>query len=117
MNKVILLGRLGRNVETKLTTNGKQVSNFSLATTESKDVTDWHNVTCWGKTAEIAQAYLAKGKLALVEGKVKTDSWEKDGVKQYKTYILADRIELIAGQNVTAEETQAAPTAMDEIPF
>jgi single-strand DNA-binding protein len=117
MNKVILLGRLGQNVETKITTNGKQISTFSLATSDSKDVTDWHNIRLLGKNAEIAQAYLAKGKQVLVEGKAKTDSWEKDGVKKYMSYILADRIELIASQNVTTEETVAAPTAMDEIPF
>ena len=101
MNKVILVGRLGKDPEVKFTASGKAVANFSIATDESyKDAqgekqkkTEWHNLVVWGNSVEAyVQKYLHKGDLILVEGKLQTRSWEKDGVKKYTTEINVTNI-------------------------
>ena len=98
INKVILVGHLGRDPEVKTIDNGAKVARFSLATTEfyrdkngeRKEITEWHNVTCWRNLAEIADKYLTKGKQIYVEGKIRSRSWEDGGVKKYATDIVAD---------------------------
>ncbi len=107
VNKVILVGRLGRDPETRFTGGGTAVANFSLATDESyKDKsgekqkrTEWHKVVVWGKLAEIVQKYVGKGTLLYVEGKLQTRSWDdkKGGEKKYTTEIVADVARILDG--------------------
>lgn len=102
VNKVIVVGHIGRDPEIRNTQSGQQVASFSVATDESykgKDgqkveATEWHNVTVWGKQAEFVANYLAKGRLVYVEGKLKTEKYTgKDGVEKYTTKIIAERVQ------------------------
>jgi single-strand DNA-binding protein len=114
VNKVILVGRLGKDPEVRFTSGGKAVANFSIATDESyKDAqgdkqkkTEWHNIVVWGNSVEaFIQKYLHKGDMVYIEGKLQTRSWEKDGVKKYTTEInVTDLKGLVFG-----EQTNAAP--------
>ena len=105
VNKVILVGNLGRDAEVRYTPGGAPVASFSIATTEnwtSKDgekheQTEWHRIVLWGKSAESLQPYLTKGKQIYVEGRLQTRNWEKDGQKHYTTEVKADRIVLLSG--------------------
>ena len=99
VNKVILIGRLGKEPEVRNLENGAVVANFTMATSESykdkvtgekKEVTEWHNIVLWRGLAEISQKYLHKGDLVYIEGKLKTRSWEKEGVTRYTTEIVAE---------------------------
>lgn len=101
LNKVILIGRLGRDPEMRYTPSGQPVANLSVATDESytgKDgqkveKTEWHRIVVWGKQAEFCGNYLAKGRLVYVEGKLETRKWtDKDGAEKYTTEIKADRV-------------------------
>lgn len=103
LNKVLLIGNLGRDAEVRYTQGGQAVATFSIATTESwtskdgekKEQTEWHRIVLWGKSAESLQEYLTKGKQICVEGRLQTRQWEKDGQKHYTTEIKADRITLL----------------------
>lgn len=106
VNKVILVGNLGRDAEMRYTTAGAAVSTLSLATTEvfkdkegqKKEDTQWHRVILWGKTAESLQEYLTKGKQIYVEGKLQTRKWkDKDGTDKYTTEVKGDRVVLLSG--------------------
>ena len=106
VNKVILVGNLGRDAELRYTPGGAAVATLNLATTEvfkdregqKKEDTQWHRVILWGKTAETLQDYLTKGKQIYVEGRLQTRQWDdKDGNKRYTTEIKADRITLLGG--------------------
>lgn len=111
VNKVILLGRLGKDVETRNLESGNTVANFTLATSESYknkngekvENTEWHNIVVWGKQAEIAARYLKKGSQIYLEGKITTRSWEKDGTTRYTTEIVANNFTMLGspggGQN------------------
>ena len=99
VNKVTLIGTLGRDPEVRFMPNGNAVANLSLATDESYndkqtgqkvEQTEWHRITVYGKLAEIVQQYLKKGSKAYFEGKLRTREWEKDGVKRYTTEIIAN---------------------------
>ena len=100
MNRVFLIGRLGRNPEDRMTSTGTPVSCFSLATDHIRTVngnreriTEWHRVVCFGKLAELSVQYLLKGRLVCVEGSLQTRSWEKtQGEKRYSTEIVASRL-------------------------
>ena len=99
VNKVILVGRLGQKPELKYTPEQMAVVNITIATTESrkrgdeyKDETEWHNITLFGSMAEFVANYLDKGSLVYVEGRLTTQSWEKDGVTKYMTKIFANTI-------------------------
>ena len=100
LNKVTLIGRLGRDPELRFTPNGRPVANFSIATDESftsKDGnretrTEWHKIVVWGKQAELVNNYLSKGRLAYIEGSLQTRKWEKDGHTNYTTEIVAQRV-------------------------
>jgi single-strand DNA-binding protein len=107
VNKVILVGNLGRDAELKFTPSGFPISSFSLATTDRRkdkdnnwqEKTEWHRIKLLGKQAESLQDYLKKGKQIYVEGRLETRSWDdKDGQKKYMTEILADRIQLLGGR-------------------
>ena len=102
LNKVFIIGRLGRDPDTRYTAAGLPAASFSVATDESYkdkqgqkvDVVEWHNVTAFGKTAEFVSSYLSKGRLVYVEGKIKTEKYtDKQGVEKYATKILADRVQ------------------------
>ncbi|GAB1411099.1 single-stranded DNA-binding protein [Desulfovibrionales bacterium] len=101
LNKVMLIGRLGRDPEMRYTASGQPVTNFSMATDESytsKDgqkveKTEWHRIVVWGKQAEFCGNYLAKGRMVYVEGKIETRKWQDQaGVEKYTTEIRADRV-------------------------
>src|SRR5688500_4375515 len=105
VNKVILVGRLGKDPEVRNLDNGATVANFTVATSESykdkttgekKEITEWHNIVLWRGLAEIAQKYLHKGDMIYVEGKLRTRSWEKDGVTRYTTEIIADNMTMLS---------------------
>ena len=106
VNKVILVGNLGRDSELRYTPGGAAVATLNLATTEvwndknqqRQEKTEWHRVVLWGKQAESLQEYLTKGKQIYVEGRLQTRQWDdKDGNKRYTTEIKADRITLLGG--------------------
>src|SRR5689334_5579504 len=97
MNKVILFGNLTRDPELKSLPSGMQVANFGLATNRRvkkdeqwQDVPEFHNVVVFGRQAETTAQYLKKGSQALIEGRIQTRSWEKDGQKQYRTEVVAE---------------------------
>ncbi|MBX2961187.1 MAG: single-stranded DNA-binding protein [Cyclobacteriaceae bacterium] len=105
VNKVILVGRLGRDPEVRNLDNGVSVANFTMATSETyrdkttnekKEVTEWHNIVLWRGLAEIAQKYLHKGDMVYIEGKLRTRSWEKDGVTRYTTEVVADTMTMLS---------------------
>jgi single-strand DNA-binding protein len=101
LNKAMIYGNLTRDPEMKALPSGMQVCSFSLATNriyndrdgKRQEAVDYHNITVFGKTAENCAKYLLKGASAYVEGSLRTNSWEKDGVKQYRTEIIADRVQ------------------------
>ena len=98
INKVILTGRLGQDPELRNTTTGKAVATFSLAVTDNynREVTHWLNVVVWNKQAENCSAYLSKGSLVGVEGRIQTRNYEnKEGRKVYVTEVVADRVEFL----------------------
>jgi single-strand DNA-binding protein len=106
VNKVILVGNLGRDAEMRFTPGGQAVATLNLATTEQwndregqrQEKTEWHRIVLWGKQAESLQQYLVKGKQIYVEGRLQTRQWDdKDGNKRYTTEIKADRITLLGG--------------------
>ena len=106
VNKVILVGKLGRDAELRYTPGGAAVATLNLATTEvwndkqqqRQEKTEWHRIVLWGKQAESLQEYLTKGKQIYVEGRLQTRQWDdKDGNKRYTTEIKADRITLLGG--------------------
>jgi len=107
VNKVILVGRLGRDPETRYTSGGQAVANFSLATDESyKDRngerqkrTEWHKIVVWGKQAEIAQQYLKKGSLVFIEGRIQSREWQdKEGQKRTSFEIVATNFRMLGGR-------------------
>ena len=104
VNKVIILGNLGRDPETRFSGNNLQITSMSVATTsyrrsaetqERVEETEWHRVVLFGRQAEIAQQYLKKGSRVYLEGRLRTRKWEKDGQTHYSTEILADTLQLI----------------------
>lgn len=104
VNKVILIGNLGKDPELRYTPGGQPVATFTLATTERwndrngqrQDRTEWHNVVVWGKLAELVNQYLKKGRSAYIEGRIATRSWDdKDGNKRYKTEIVATQVQFL----------------------
>jgi single-strand DNA-binding protein len=112
VNKVILVGRLGRDPETRFTSGGQPVANFTMATDESyKDRagerqkrTEWHRIVLWGKLAEIAQQYLKKGMLIYIEGRIQTRQWEdkRDGTKKTSTEIVANTMKMLTSRAESA---------------
>ncbi|HKV03520.1 MAG TPA: single-stranded DNA-binding protein [Candidatus Acidoferrales bacterium] len=118
MNKAILVGRLGRDPETRYTSGGQAVANFTLATDESfKDRsgerqkrTEWHRIVLWGKLAEIAQQYLKKGMLVYVEGRIQTRQWEdkRDGQKRTTTEIVGNVMRMLTSRAEGAAAGAAA---------
>jgi single-strand DNA-binding protein len=106
VNKVILVGNLGRDPETRYMPDGGAITNISIATTENwkdkagekQEKTEWHRVAFFGKLAEIAGEYLKKGSQVYVEGRLQTREWEKDGVKRYTTEIIANAMQMLGSR-------------------
>ena len=132
VNKVILLGNLGKDPEVRYLDNGVAVANFSLATTEKYknklgervSQTEWHNIVVWRGLAEVAEKYLKKGSNVYIEGKIKTRKWEdKDGITRYNTEILADNMTML-GSKQSHENSQSSASGSvssidksDDLPF
>jgi single-strand DNA-binding protein len=141
VNKVILVGNLGRDAELRYTPGGAAVATLNMATTEvwndkagqRQEKTEWHRVVLWGKSAESLTEYLTKGKQIYVEGRLQTRQWDdKDGNKRYTTEIRGDRVVLLGGGGRGAPSERgmsesgahaaggsefAAPLTDDDIPF
>lgn len=120
VNKVILIGRLGRDPEMRFTPNGKAVTNFTMATSEmwsdqngeKQERTEWHRVVTWGKLAEICAKLLAKGKQVYIEGRLQTRQWDdKDGNKRYTTEVVASAMQILSP--LDSQAGRAADTAGD----
>ncbi len=112
VNKVILLGNLGRDPELRFLPNGDAVCNFSIATTDSwkdkagekQEKTEWHNIVMYRKLAEIAGEYLKKGRPVYLEGRLQTRKWQtKDGQDRYTTEIVADNMQMLGGRDAGAQ--------------
>jgi single-strand DNA-binding protein len=118
VNKVILIGNLGRDPEMRYATGGNAIASLNIATTrkwrnkdsgEMQEETEWHRVAAFGKTAENCNRFLTKGKSVYVEGRIRTRSYDdKDGVKKYATEIIAERVEFLGGRG--DGEQRDAPT-------
>lgn len=138
VNKVILVGNLGKDPEVRFTPSGRAVAKFSLATTDSwtdqesgrQERTEWHNIVVWGKQAENCGQYLAKGRQVYIEGAIRSRSYDdKDGNKRYITEIVAQRVQFLGsggGGRGTQQEGapsggfddfSGGPAPEDDIPF
>jgi single-strand DNA-binding protein len=140
VNKVILVGNLGRDAELRYTPGGAAVAKFSLATTEKwtdksgslQERTEWHNIDLWGKQAETLNEYLRKGKQVYIEGRLQTDEYtDKEGIKRKTTRVRCDRVVLLGGGGggsrsgsersdaggAAVSSEVAEPLTDDDIPF
>ena len=107
LNKVMLIGNLGKDPEVRYTASGQAVASFSMATSEKfknksgewEERTEWHRITLWGKQAEIAGEYLAKGRTVFIEGRLQTRKWtDRDGNEKYSTEIVGERMQMLGGK-------------------
>jgi single-strand DNA-binding protein len=129
VNRVILVGNLGRDPETRYTASSQAVCNFTLATSkrfkdrsgEQKESTEWHRIVVWGKQAEIAQQYLHKGSMIYLEGEIQSREYTKNGQKRTSYEIVAASFRMLDRKEVTAssESGQAAEFEADDsmVPF
>ncbi|MGB9081424.1 MAG: single-stranded DNA-binding protein [Desulfuromonadaceae bacterium] len=138
LNKVMLIGNLGKDPEVRFTASGQAVASFSLATSEKfkgksgemEERTEWHNITLWGKLAEIAGEYLSKGKTVYIEGRLQTRKWQdKSGNDRYTTDIVGDKMQMLSpkgersgGDSSSAPKSggssyEEPPFQDDDIPF
>ena len=132
LNKVILIGNLGADPETRHSAGGSQVTNIRIATSESwkdqsgekQEKTEWHRITFFGRLAEIASEYLRKGSMVYIEGRIETSKYDKDGETRYSTAIVAKEMQMLGGKSSGApERSQAGQEASppesldDDIPF
>lgn len=141
INKVIIVGNLGKDPEVRHTPSGQAVANFSIATSESwndkdgqkQERTEWHRIVVWGKLAELCGKYLSKGRQCYLEGKLQTRAWDdKDGNKRYTTEVVANTVQFLGGStgasagrdNMQDEDPfgpppsfDQGPGASDDIPF
>jgi single-strand DNA-binding protein len=135
VNKVILVGNLGRDPEIRYIKDGTPVANLRLATSESwndpqgqrQERTEWHRIVAWGKLAEIAKEYMTKGRQIYVEGRLQTRSWDdREGNKRYTTEVRADQIVMLGtrGDSGGSKDVPAAPEPQqpfeatdDDVPF
>ncbi|HYV49362.1 MAG TPA: single-stranded DNA-binding protein [Myxococcaceae bacterium] len=111
VNKVILIGNLGRDPEVRFTPSGQAVANFTVATNESwtdkqgqkQERTEWHRIVVWGKLAELCGEYLSKGRQCFVEGRLQTREWtDKEGKKNYTTEVVAQNVQFLGGRGENA---------------
>ncbi len=120
VNKVILVGNLGKDPEVRHLESGVPVASFSLATSESyndrnsgerKTVTEWHNVVLWRGLAEVAEKYLHKGDQVYIEGKLRTRQWEKEGVTRYTTEVVGENMTMLGGRPRTDDGQSSTPAS------
>ena len=133
LNKVMLIGNLGKDPEVRYTPGGQAVANFNIATNENwtdkagqkQERTEWHRIVVWGKQAELCGQYLKKGRECFVEGRIQTREWtNKEGQKQYTTEVVANHVVFVggrgdaasAGQNRGADDFGPPPPGFDESP-
>lgn len=118
VNKVILIGNLGNDPESRAMPNGNAVCNFSVATSETwkdkntgeqKEKSEWHRCVLFGKLGEIAAQYLKKGSKVYLEGKLQTRSWEQDGQKRYSTEIVCNEMQMLDSRSETGSTQGQAP--------
>ena len=124
VNKVILIGNLGADPETRYMPSGGAVTNIRIATSESwkdkqtgeqKDRTEWHRITFYGRLAEIAGEYLKKGSQVYIEGRLRTRTYEKEGQTHYSTEIIADNMQMLGSRaGAGGAERAAAPDSLSE---
>ena len=126
INKAIILGRLGRDPETRYTPDGKAICSFSVATSdewkdkhsgENRERTEWHNITAFGRLGEVCGQYLSKGKQVYIEGRLQTDEYEKDGIKRYSTKIIAATMQILTLKSGIGTGDDYQPPGDDDIPF
>src|SRR6185312_11154565 len=123
VNKVILVGRLGRDPETRYMPNGEAVTNLAIATSETwkdkqsgekMESTEWHRVTLYRRLAEVAGQYLSKGSLVYFEGKLQTRKWtDKEGVERYTTEIIADTMQMLGSKPSHEQEKESASSGQE----
>ena len=129
---MILVGRLGKDPEVRHLESGTAVANFPLATSETykdrntgerREQTEWHNVVLWRGLAEIAERYLNKGDMVYIEGKLRTRSWEKEGITRYTTEVVADNMTMLGGgggqqqdYNTSGQQTASSGSAKSSEP-
>jgi len=124
VNKVILIGNLGKDPEVRKLENGATVANFSIATSESyndrttgekKEITDWHDIVVWRGLAEVVEKYVKKGAKVYVEGRLKKRSWQdKEGQTRYTTEVLADQLTILSSRNDNNDRSSYAPSRSSE---
>jgi single-strand DNA-binding protein len=133
VNKAILIGNLGRDPEIRYTPSGQAVASFTIATTDKwrdkdgqmQERTDWHNIVCWGRQAEIANQYLKKGRPVYIEGRIQNRSYDdKEGNKRYISEVIVQRLQFLGGkpgESTAQQETPEAPPETageeDDLPF
>ncbi len=125
VNKVILLGNLGRDPDIKTTGGGTLVAGFSIATSQRRkdangnwqDNTEWHSLIAFGRTAEIIRDYVKKGSSVYIEGRLQTRSWDKDGSKQYRTDVVVEELVLLGKSESKSTQTAQEPIEDPDIPF
>ena len=114
INKVMLIGNVGKDPETRYAQNGSAITRFSVATSESwkdkasgemQERTEWHNVVCFARLAEIAGEYLRKGSKVYIEGSLRTSSWEADGQKKYRTEVNARELQMLDSKGQSQQST------------
>lgn len=127
LNRTMIIGNIGSEPEMRFTPSGKPTTGFRVAVNnkytangETKEETEWFTVVTWGKTAELCNQYLHKGSTVYVEGRMKTRNWDKDGVKQYRTELIANRVlflDKIGGQHNNKSEPNDDEMEPDDLPF
>jgi len=120
LNRVQLIGRLGKDPESKFTPTGKKVTHFSLAVSqrwktgsEAKEYTEWVNIEAWGRLAEVCQEYLKKGSLVYLEGRLKTEKYEDKGESRYFTKVVAQTVQFLSDAR-TGETVMESPGPLNE---
>ncbi|HEX9023897.1 MAG TPA: single-stranded DNA-binding protein [Geobacteraceae bacterium] len=126
LNKVMLIGNLGKDPEVRYTGSGTAVASFSLATSERfknkngewEDRTEWHNITLWGRLAEIAGEYLAKGRTVFIEGRLQTRKWQdRDGRDRYTTEVVGDKMQILSAKGEGGRQGAGRPEAQEAPPY
>ena len=127
LNKVMIIGNLGADPESKKLEGGQTVTKLSVATSrtwkdksgEKQEKTEWHRINVWGKTAEICGEYLSKGRKVYVEGELQTRSWEdENGQKKYSTEITAKNVQFLSAKNEGSSVSNSAPSIdHNDLPF
>ncbi len=126
LNKVLLIGNLGRDPEVRYTASGTAVASFSLATAEKfknkggewEERTEWHNIILWGRLADIAGEYLAKGKSVFIEGRLQTRKWQdRDGKDRFTTEIVGEKMQMLSRKEGNGRNEEAAQGHDEPVPL